>query len=169
MIQRSFPPRRLGRLLGLAIAVGVLCTPVALAQYQTGNIFGTVSDNQGVRLPGVTITLSGVGATQVFVSDDQGEFRFLNLDPGRYTLKADLAGFGTSTRTTDVNVGRNSSLEVTLNPAMEQTITVTAEAPLLDGPALATIVRNVTARARWISAARKFASPGIMHSLAQRP
>ncbi len=123
---------RIGRLLGCA-AVVLLIAAGAFAQSTSGNIFGKVVDNQGAALPGVTVTLSGPGATQVFVTDAEGNFRFLGLSPGSFTLSAELAGFGSVVRpNVSVNVGRNSNITMTLTPALEQTITVTAETPLLD-------------------------------------
>lgn len=109
------------------IAVG------AYAQAQSGNIFGTVTANDGSALPGVTVTLTGVGAPQTTVTDAQGRFRFPNLSPGTYSLRAELAGFGSATRSgVTVNIGRNADVAMTLNASVSQTITVTAEAPLLD-------------------------------------
>ena len=103
------------------------------AHFQTGNVYGVVETNDGSALPGVTVTLSGVGAPRNTVTDGQGQFRFLNLDPGTYSLKAELSGYGTATRSgISVNIGRNSDVTMTLNPSVTQTITVTAEAPLLD-------------------------------------
>jgi len=105
----------------------------AYAQLQSGNIFGRVVANDGSALPGVTVTLTGIGAPQTFITDAQGDFRFLNLSPGAYSLRAELAGYGTATRSgVSVNIGRNSDVTMTLNPSVSQTITVTAEAPLLD-------------------------------------
>ena len=105
----------------------------AYAQIQSGNIFGKVVANDGSALPGVTVVLTGVGAPQTFITDAQGDFRFINLSPGQYSLKAELAGYGTATRSgVTVNIGRNADVSMTLNPSVSQTITVTAEAPLLD-------------------------------------
>jgi hypothetical protein len=105
----------------------------AFAQFQTGNIYGKVQAKDGSALPGVTVNLTGVGAPQSQVSDAQGNFRFISLSPGTYTLKAELAGYGTSTRAgIGVNVGRNADVTMTLNPSVAESITVTAEAPLLD-------------------------------------
>lgn len=124
---------RLGRLLSCAIAFSLMISGSAFAQSQTGNVFGTIVDNQGAAIPGVTVTLSGPGAPGVFVTDSEGKFRFLNLSPGRYSVRAELSGFGNVLRNNlDVNVGRSSELTLTLAPALEQTITVTAETPLLD-------------------------------------
>ena len=111
----------------------VLISVSAFAQTQSGNIFGTVVGNDGAALPGVTVTLSGVGAAQDSITDGQGRFRFINLSPGTYSLKAELAGYGTATRSgVTVSLGRNAEIAMTLNPSVSQTITVTAEAPLLD-------------------------------------
>jgi hypothetical protein len=105
----------------------------AFAQTQSGNIFGTVVTTDGAVLPGVTVNLTGVGAPQTQVTDSQGRFRFINLSPGSYTLRSELAGYGVAARSgITVNVGRNSEVVMTLNPSVADTITVTAEAPLLD-------------------------------------
>src|SRR5262245_10657753 len=121
----------------LAVVTAALCISLlavsAFAQLQTGNIYGKVQAKDGSVLPGVTVTLTGVGAPQTTVSDAQGNFRFINLSPGTYTLKAELAGYGTSTRAgVGVRVSQNADVSMTLNPSVSESITVTAEAPLLD-------------------------------------
>jgi hypothetical protein len=117
--------------------VATLCLSLmavsAFAQYQTGNIFGKTQAKDGSALPGVTVTLTGNGAPQVTVSDNQGNFRFPNLSPGSYTVKSELSGFGTATRAgLTVRVGQNADITMTLNASMAESITVTAESPLLD-------------------------------------
>jgi hypothetical protein len=105
----------------------------ASAQFQTGNIFGRVVAKDGSVLPGVTVTLTGVGAPMTTVSDETGAFRFVNLSPGTYTLKGELSGMGAATRTgLRVAVGSNADVEIVLNPSVSEAITVSAEAPLLD-------------------------------------
>src|SRR5437660_9648722 len=121
----------------LAVIAAALCLSLfavsGFAQFQTGNIYGKVQAKDGSVLPGVTVTLTGVGAPQTTVSDAQGNFRFLNLSPGTYTIKSELAGYGTSTRAgVGVRVGANADVTMTLNPSVSESITVTAEAPLLD-------------------------------------
>ncbi len=145
--------------LALAVAALLLSGP-ASAQIQTGSIHGTTIGQDGGALPGVTLTLSGVGAQQVQVSDEQGKFRFLGLSPGVYTLKTDLSGFVPLERTNlDVSVGRNTDIELTLAPSdFGEIVTVVAdEAPLLDPRRIApeSIVSRVemdsvpTARDPW--------------------
>src|SRR5438552_4671592 len=121
----------------LAVIAAALCLSLfavsGFAQFQTGNIFGKVQGKDGSVLPGVTVTLTGVGAPQTTVSDASGNFRFPNLSPGSYTLKAELAGYGTATRAgVGVRVGSNADVAMMLNPSVSESITVTAEAPLLD-------------------------------------
>src|SRR5664279_2361071 len=86
----------------LAVTIAALCISLlaisAFAQIQSGNIFGKVQGKDGSALPGVTVTLTGVGAAQTSFTDAQGSFRFINLSPGSYSLKAELAGLGSSTR-----------------------------------------------------------------------
>jgi hypothetical protein len=129
MVDRS---RWLGRGLALVVAL-VATTGGAFAQLQTGNIYGTTLDNQGEALPGVTVTLEGAGAPKVQTSDASGVFRFLGLPPGTFSLKAVLEGFSPlDYPNVVVNVGRNTTIEMTLTAAVEEVVTVTAESPLLD-------------------------------------
>lgn len=117
--------------------VATLCISLlavsAFAQLQTGNIYGKTQAKDGSVLPGVTVVLTGVGAPKTAITDSQGAFRFPNLSPGSYTVKAELSGYGTATRAgLGVSVGQNADITMTLNPSMAESITVTAESPLLD-------------------------------------
>jgi hypothetical protein len=121
----------------LAVFAAAICVLLVaasgFAQYQTGNIYGKAQAKDGSVLPGVTVTLTGGGAPQTAVTDGQGNFRFPNLSPGSYTIKAELSGYGSATRAgVGVGVGVNSDVTLTLSPSVSESITVTAEAPLLD-------------------------------------
>lgn len=129
-MKRCPPLTFLVTLMAMAI---VLFAGVANAQFQTGNIFGHTVSKDGDLLPGVTVTLTGIGAPQTQVTDQGGNFRFLGLSPGSYQLKAELSGFGSSIRTgINVNVNANVDVSMMLNPTVSEAITVTAAAPLLD-------------------------------------
>jgi hypothetical protein len=131
MVNRRLPDLILGF---TALAILVLCAPV-FGQQLTGNIFGVVTDQDGARLPGVTVTLTGAGQPQAFTTDDRGEFRFLNIPPGsRYTLTYDLDNFVRVTKTNvQVSVGGNTHANAAMRLAkVEASVTVRGEAPLME-------------------------------------
>src|SRR6059058_5141381 len=77
------------RALYLAVLLLVLALP-AMAQVQSGNIYGKTAGPDGQPMPGVTVTLTGAGAPQSQTTDAQGQFHFLGLSPGFYTVKSEL-------------------------------------------------------------------------------
>jgi hypothetical protein len=122
------------RILGLALAFGLGLLPSAFAQGAKGSIYGKVADESDAALPGSQVTLTGatIGAQTTHVTN-QGDFRFLNLDPGTYTLTVALAGFGGQSRDVIVNAGVNVDLKFTLKVAsVEETVVVTSETPVVD-------------------------------------
>jgi hypothetical protein len=116
----------------LIVALG-LAVP-AYAQLATGNIYGMVADESGAALPGAAVSLKGSGATMSTTSGADGRYRFLNLPPGSYTVSVALTGFSTVIReNVIVNTGANIDIPVSLKVAqVEETITVTAESPVID-------------------------------------
>lgn len=59
---------------------------------QKGTISGNINDNSQIALPGAKITLS---PGNIFtISDEHGNFVFLNVPPGNYTLNVDYIGYG---------------------------------------------------------------------------
>ncbi|HEV3459345.1 MAG TPA: carboxypeptidase-like regulatory domain-containing protein, partial [Thermoanaerobaculia bacterium] len=123
----------------LATVLSLLGAGAAMAQLQSGNLYGKVSDQTGAALPGVTVTLDTGEAPQIQVTNAQGEFRFLSLAPATYKIKAELQGFSpVEYPHIVINVGRNTNIELTMNSAVEDVITVTSESPLLDEKAIRT-------------------------------
>jgi hypothetical protein len=127
---------KLGRFLAagwVALALAVLSSPLG-AQQLTGNLYGYVEDEQGGRLPGVTVTLSGIGAPRSQTSDARGEYRFVSLDPGNYTLTYDLQGFSKVTKSeVQVAVGQNTNTSAVLKlSTVEASVEVQGESPLID-------------------------------------
>ena len=126
--------------LSFVIALVLVYAMPAFAQIQGGTISGVVKDEQGGVLPGVTVEAQGVDATQTFVTDTTGDYRFLNLAPGPYKITATLQGFTTVIRENIiVAVGRSVDLPLTLKvAAVAETITVTGESPVIDTKATGT-------------------------------
>lgn len=110
----------------------LLATLAVFGQTAGGNVVGTVVDESGSAVPGVTVTLSGIGAPQVFVTGANGTYRFLNQAPGRYEVKAELTGFSPIIRTADVSIGANSQINFTMKPAVSEEITITSSTPVID-------------------------------------
>jgi hypothetical protein len=109
-----------------------LFSSVAFAQSQSGSVVGKVAAQDGSSLPGVTVTLSGIGAPQTFITNSDGEFRFLGLHPGTYRIGAELSGFNTVTRAVEVSLRSSTEVDLRLAAAVAETITVTAATPIID-------------------------------------
>jgi hypothetical protein len=129
---------RLNRLTVFCLCVTLLATLAAptFAQEFRGRINGTVTDNTGAVLPGVTVTASSPALIQpqVQVTGADGSFRFLALPPGVYAIDFELAGFQ-SVKRADVRVVINQTLTVDqqLNVAtLQETVTVTGASPVVD-------------------------------------
>src|SRR5688572_8626066 len=111
--------------LGLALMLAL--APGAFAQIGAGNIYGTVKDESGALLPGANVTLSGELGTRSTVSGPQGEFRFLQLDRGRYKMTVNLTGFSSLAREITVTTGENLTMDFGMKVAqVAETVTVTA-------------------------------------------
>src|SRR5438876_4623294 len=96
------------RLIGLALALSLGFVPGLWAQASTGNIYGTVADASGAAIPGATVAISGVTiGGRTTQTGANGEFRFLNLDPGTYKLTVTMSGFATVNREVVVTTGQN--------------------------------------------------------------
>ena len=130
-MRRAVP--RLILLCVVALLGGVMS---ASAQATTGTILGTVRDNQDAVVPGATVTIRNVetNQTRTVVSESSGFYRFLNVPVGAYELTVDLAGFSKYTRSgITLSLNQDAVVDVQIQPAgLAETVTVTADAPLLN-------------------------------------
>ena len=80
----------------LSIALCLTVAPL-LAQERFGALNGTVSDETGAVLPGVTVTLTHTSTHRVITAATRadGVYSVRNIDPGRYSVKFELARFAT--------------------------------------------------------------------------
>jgi len=119
-----------------------------LAQSTGGRILGRVADPSGAVLAGVKVALvnEATGVSREAVTNDSGDFVFVEVPVGTYRAEFDLAGF-------KKNIRRGVLLElnqvITLNMLMQlgeakETVEVTSEAPLVDTTStqLGTIVND---------------------------
>ncbi|HEU4523242.1 MAG TPA: TonB-dependent receptor [Thermoanaerobaculia bacterium] len=119
------------RLLLLA-AVTLLTASLAIAQGVGGAaIAGTVKDNSGAVLPGVTVSVTRSGDTaspEIAVTGMEGQFSFTGLAPGSYKAEAVLDGFQTVSRALRLTTNQKLDVTFTLAPAFGETVEVVAEA-----------------------------------------
>ena len=107
----------------------------SLAAQTTGTISGRVSDVEGGVLPGVTVearslSLQGV---RTATSDESGVYRLTLLPPGDYTVTIAISGFATENREgVAVALGKETTVNAALSPAVSEEITVTGDVPVLD-------------------------------------
>ncbi len=120
--------------LHLAFFIGSILLPIA-AFAQEATLSGTITDQTGAVLPGVTITAvqEATGNTFVSVSDERGGYR-IPLRIGAYKVTAELSGFATLTREgLQLFVGQQAVVNLQMVPAsVQESVTVTGEAPLID-------------------------------------
>jgi hypothetical protein len=122
-------------LLGLQ---AVVC--IAPAQGLTGSIKGTVSATAGDAstrpelLPGASLTLINRDVPTVSfksVSDDTGNFIFLALPAGNYTLTAEAKGLPGVTREIHLNTGATLEVEIILAATVSASVTIRDEEGML--------------------------------------
>src|SRR5690349_8129316 len=121
--------------LRLVFLLFVLLLPsTALAQ---GSISGLVKDTTGAVLPGVTVEAASpvlIEKLRTTVSDSSGRYQIIDLRPGSYTVTFTLPGFNTVKRD-GVKVAGSGNVAVDADlrvGALEETVTVTGEAPVVD-------------------------------------
>ena len=129
---------RRGHILGLIITLAFVCAPMtAWAQGVNSSITGVARDTSGGVLPGVTVEAASpalIDKVRTAVTDAEGLYRIVDLRPGDYSVTFTLPGFRTFRRDGIVlpaNFVATVNGDMSLG-ALEETITVTGEAPLVD-------------------------------------
>lgn len=130
--------RNLKTLLAALLVVG-LAAPL-WAQSLSGTIEGTIKDEQGGALPGVSVTLTGKTGSRTAVTDQTGQYRFLALDPGTYSVEAQLASFQPQRQDNIVvSIAKHAVVNMTLKVGgVTESVEVVGEAPVVDTTSSAT-------------------------------
>jgi hypothetical protein len=117
------------------LAIGV-AHPFAQSQAINGTIEGTITDQSGGALPGVSVTVSNLdtGDTRVVVSNDAGVYRAPLLPLGRYRVSAELSGFKKfEQQGLTLSAGQTAVINVSLSVGnMSEAVTVTSESPIAE-------------------------------------
>ncbi|MGB6692110.1 MAG: carboxypeptidase-like regulatory domain-containing protein [Terracidiphilus sp.] len=125
-----------GAAAGILGFVLLLLASPAIAQLSTASVNGVVRDPQGAVIPGAAIVLRNVETSveRTSVSNGSGEYVFLDITPGHYTLQASAKGFKPEKIDEFVlAVGQIATLDFALAVGSEeQVVTVAATAAQLE-------------------------------------
>src|SRR5262245_46540818 len=120
----------------LTVGLIACCPPPVAAQLAEGELRGTVVDESGAVLPGVTIIAVHLetGTSRTTTTEVNGGYLMPSMPLGTYRVTAELSGFSTVIRdgfriAVSASVGINFTMQVA---TLEETLTVTGESPLVD-------------------------------------
>jgi outer membrane receptor protein involved in Fe transport len=121
----------------LMLAAALAAAVPAHAQIVTGTLFGTVTDDSGGVLPGVTVTATSpqlIGGARTRATDSSGAYRLPALSPGTYTLEFTLSSFRTLRREGILlSAGATLPVDVHLSiESLQESLVVTGESPMVD-------------------------------------
>lgn len=146
----------------------LLISPALVFAQTTGTIEGTVTDQSGGTLPGVTVeaTSPHLQGTRTAITERDGRFRFVSLPPGNYKVTATLSGFATTRKDAAVVLDGTATVNLQMRPATGEAITVTAEAPLIDVTSTTTGTNYTASEIQKLPVQRNYASivmaqPGV--------
>ena len=118
------------------VGLCLVCSTLVSAQSTGGRILGRISDPSGAVLASVAVTATNeaTGVKRDTKTNASGDYVFLEVPVGTYTLSFDLSGFKTNVRK---NVVLDVNQVITLNMSMQigtskEVVEVTSEAPLVD-------------------------------------
>jgi len=128
-------PRAFLATVFLLTAIALLQPGLASAQTGAGSLTGIVSDQQGAKVPGATITATNQATNVAYtaVSNEAGNYSITSMPVGTYVVKAELSGFKTVT-TDAIPVEAKAIVRMDFNlqlGAIEETILVAGQSPLL--------------------------------------
>src|SRR5438552_18585591 len=119
------------------LVVSCVLLPAAGWAQPSSGIAGVVKDTSGAVLPGVTVEAASpalIEKVRSAITDGSGQYKIIQLPPGVYTVTFTLPGFSVVKRdgvelTADFTASTNAEMKV---GALEETITVSAESPIVD-------------------------------------
>ena len=125
----------------VSFAAFLTLTAAALAQSNTGSVYGIAADPQGHPVAGARITVrsTDLASARVTTTPTNGHFAITGLVPGAYTIEARAQTLALR-RPVRLTIGLGSSTELTLRldiPPVRQTATVSARPATSEGNTVA--------------------------------
>src|ERR1035437_10184398 len=121
--------------VALAVVAGVIVMPNAA--YAQSAIAGVVKDTSGAVLPGVTVEAASpalIEKTRTVATDNEGQYKIIDLRPGPYTVTLSVEGFNRVVRE-GIELPANFTAVVIVElkvGSLSETITVSGGTPIVD-------------------------------------
>src|SRR5580700_5788100 len=136
MCLKTMCPKTMRLRIVCLLSLALLLPTLLPAQGASGRVLGRVSDPSGAVLAAAKITLTNeaTGISRDANANDSGDYSFVDVAPGTYTVQFELTGFKKNVQKNvivDVNqvVTLNSTLQI---GGSQETVEVTSEAPQVD-------------------------------------
>jgi hypothetical protein len=136
MCPKTMCPKTMRLRIVCLVSLALLLPTLLPAQGASGRVLGRVSDPTGAVLAAAKITLTNeaTGISRDANTNDRGDYSFVDVAPGTYTVQFELTGFKKNVQKSvivDVNqvVTLNSTLQI---GGSQETVEVTSEAPQVD-------------------------------------
>ncbi len=123
-MHRRFALSLLGLVLVATLAVDIR------AQAVYGSISGTITDPQGAKIVGASVTVTDLAknVSRTVTTNESGNFEAPSLIPGTYQVKVEQAGHKTAVQEVEVRADVNTTADIALEVgAVTETVTVSAE------------------------------------------
>jgi hypothetical protein len=136
----------LTRIISLTVVIAALTLPALCQTF--GGITGVITDSSDSILVGASITLvnPSTNFTRAATSNESGNYNFLNVPPGAYTIRAEKQGFQSELRSgVDLQVQQTARIDFRLNVGqVTETVEVVGGAPLLntENATIGTVIEN---------------------------
>ncbi|HEX8282805.1 MAG TPA: TonB-dependent receptor [Pyrinomonadaceae bacterium] len=125
-----------------AVLLLLLAFVAAGAQEFRGSLTGTVTDPNGAALPGATVEVRNVetNIANTVTTNEEGNYSFPLLNPGKYTLTITATGFANATRENiEIRVADRLTLDIPMSvTGVGETVTTVATAPVLETGSVST-------------------------------
>ncbi|HEY3837089.1 MAG TPA: carboxypeptidase regulatory-like domain-containing protein [Bryobacteraceae bacterium] len=116
-------------------AIVALLAGNAFAQFELGSVEGTVKDQSGLPMANATVEIrnDATNVARQTKTSGVGEFDFVAMQPGRYSLTATQAGFKEKIQKFELTVGQRLSLDVAMElGSSSQSVSVNADALMVE-------------------------------------
>jgi hypothetical protein len=127
----KFKVMSIGLVLGFCLSAGII-----QGQESRAIVTGTVTDPQGARVPGATVEVKNLATNVVntVATSERGLYSVPPINPGQYSVTVSAPGFKSTVQSNvELRVGDRKQLDFMLQLGTPtETITVSAEAPLID-------------------------------------